>query len=139
MMADHGRTEKYSHDFVGYGKRMDTLQAAVLRVKLRHLEEWTALRQEKAAAYNRLLSGVVETPFEPEWAKAVYHLYVVRVPNRDQVFSRMKEAGIGVGIHYPIPLHLQPCLLLPRLQAGRLPPYGSGGRVASSPFPCTPR
>ena len=108
MMADHGRTEKYSHDYIGYGKRMDTLQAAILRTKLRHLEEWTKTRLEKVAAYNQMLAGLVETPFDPAWAKSVYHQYVIRVPKRDEVFQRMKEAGIGVGIHYPIPLHLQP-------------------------------
>lgn len=109
MMADHGRTEKYSHDHVGFGKRMDTMQAAVLRAKLRHLEAWTALRREKAAAYTELLSGVVEPPYEPEWARGVYHQYVVRVPRRDDVLRQLKEAGVGAGIHYPIPLHLQPC------------------------------
>ena len=108
MMADHGRTEKYSHEAVGYGKRMDTMQAAILRVKLRHLEEWTKARLETVEAYNRMLSGVVETPYDPEWAGSVYHQYVIRVPKRDRVFAQMKEAGIGVGIHYPIPLHLQP-------------------------------
>ncbi|HZK67824.1 MAG TPA: DegT/DnrJ/EryC1/StrS family aminotransferase [Chloroflexota bacterium] len=108
MMADHGRTEKYSHDYVGYGKRMDTLQAAILRAKLRHLAAWTEARREHAAAYTQMLDGVVETPFVPEWARAVFHQYVVRVSNRDEVFSRMKEAGLGVGIHYPIPLHVQP-------------------------------
>jgi len=108
MMADHGRTEKYSHSHVGYGKRMDTIQAAVLRAKLRHLEEWTQARRERAAAYNKMLADVVVTPYEPEWARAVYHQYVIRVPNRDSVFNRMREAGLGVGIHYPIPLHLQP-------------------------------
>ncbi len=108
MMADHGRTEKYSHDHVGYGKRMDTLQAAILRAKLRHLEAWTEARRGIAAQYNRKLAGIVETPYEPEWARAVYHLYVVRVPERDRVLGRLKEAGIGAGIHYPIPLHLQP-------------------------------
>ncbi|HEX2986996.1 MAG TPA: DegT/DnrJ/EryC1/StrS family aminotransferase [Chloroflexota bacterium] len=108
MMGDHGRTEKYSHDYIGYGKRMDTIQAAVLLAKLRHLDEWTAARRERAAIYDRMLAGVVETPYQPEWAKSVYHQYVIRVPNRDDVFNRMKEAAVGVGIHYPIPLHLQP-------------------------------
>lgn len=108
MMADHGRTEKYSHDHVGYGKRMDTIQAAVLRAKLPHLQAWTEARRARAAAYDKLLAGVVETPFEPDWATGVYHQYVVRVPMRDRVLGRLKEAGIGAGIHYPIPLHLQP-------------------------------
>ena len=108
MMADHGRTEKYSHSHIGYGKRMDTLQAAILRAKLRHLEGWNDARRGHVAAYNRMLDGLVETPFEPEWSRAVYHQYVVRVPDRGAVFNRMREAGVGVGIHYPIPLHLQP-------------------------------
>ena len=108
MMADHGRTEKYSSIYIGFGKRMDTIQAAILRAKLRHLEDWTEARRRLATAYDRKLAGAVETPYQPEWAKSVYHQYVVRVPDRDRVFQRMKEAGIGVGIHYPIPLHLQP-------------------------------
>lgn len=108
MMADHGRTEKYSHSHVGYGKRMDTIQAAVLRIKLRYLPTWTEARRLKAAGYDLLLRGVVQAPHEPDWARGVYHQYVIRVPRRDEVFARMREAGIGVGIHYPIPLHLQP-------------------------------
>jgi dTDP-4-amino-4,6-dideoxygalactose transaminase len=108
MMADHGRTEKYSHSYIGYGKRMDTIQAAILRAKLKHLDEWTEARRQKAATYTRLLAGVVEPPYQPEWAKSVYHQYVIQVPERDRVFQQMKEAGVGVGIHYPIPLHLQP-------------------------------
>ncbi len=121
MMADHGRTEKYSHSHVGYGKRMDTLQAAVLRVKLRHLEKWTTARREGAAAYTRMLAGLVETPYEPDWAKGVYHQYVIRVPNRDQLFKQMREAGVGVGIHYPIPLHLQPAYASQGYRAGDFP------------------
>jgi len=108
MMADHGRTEKYTHTHIGYGKRMDTIQAAILRAKLRHLEEWIEARRRHAAAYNQMLAGIVETPYEPDWAKAVYHQYVVRVPKRDKVLQRLREAGIGAGVHYPIPLHLQP-------------------------------
>jgi dTDP-4-amino-4,6-dideoxygalactose transaminase len=108
MMNDHGRTEKYTHVYVGYGKRMDTLQAAILRAKLPHLEAWTQARRERAAAYSRMLDGLVETPHEPEWARAVYHLYVIRVPRRDEVMAKLRERGVGVQIHYPIPLHLQP-------------------------------
>ncbi|MHB0871565.1 MAG: DegT/DnrJ/EryC1/StrS family aminotransferase [Chloroflexota bacterium] len=121
MMADHGRTEKYSHSHVGYGKRMDTIQAAVLRVKLRHLEAWTRARRACAAAYDEMLAGLVETPYEPEWAKAVHHQYVIRVPNREEVRRRMVEAGVGVGIHYPIPLHLQPAYASLGYQRGDFP------------------
>ncbi len=121
MMADHGRTEKYSHSHVGYGKRMDTLQAAVLRVKLRHLDEWTEARRDCAAAYDGMLAGLVETPYQPGWAKAVYHQYVIRIPNREEVRRRMVEAGVGVGIHYPIPLHLQPAYASLGYQRGDFP------------------
>lgn len=121
MMADHGRTEKYTHSHIGYGKRMDTLQAAILRAKLRHLEEWTTARRELVSSYNQMLAGLVETPYEPDWSKAVYHQYVIRVPHRDLVFHRMKEAGIGVGIHYPIPLHLQPAYVSLGYRQGDFP------------------
>ncbi len=121
MMADHGRTEKYSHDCIGYGKRMDTLQAAILRAKLRHLEAWTETRRRIAALYNQKLAGVVETPYEPDWVSAVYHLYVIRVPERDKVFQRLRETGIGAGIHYPIPLHLQPAYAYLGYQRGDFP------------------
>lgn len=121
MMADHGRAEKYSHGHVGFGKRMDTMQAAILRAKLRHLEEWNRARREHADAYNRALAGVVETPYEPEWARGVYHQYVVRVPNRDVVLSRLRTAGVAAQIHYPIPLHLQPAYSFLGYGAGDFP------------------
>ncbi len=108
MMADHGRTEKYTHRYIGFGKRMDTLQAAVLRAKLRHLDEWNETRRRHATAYRARLSDLVEAPYEPEWARSVYHQFVIRVPNRDRVFERVREAGVMAQIHYPIPLHLQP-------------------------------
>ncbi len=108
MMADHGRTDKYSHAAVGYGKRMDTINAAVLLVKLRYLEKWTEARRRAASSYNQILAGLVETPFEPTWARSAYHQYVIRVDDRDRLYNDLRDAGIGVGIHYPIPLHLQP-------------------------------
>jgi dTDP-4-amino-4,6-dideoxygalactose transaminase len=108
-LRDHGQASKYFHDVVGYNGRMDAIQAGFLDVKLKHLARWTGLRREAAARYHTLLESVpgVVVPFEPSYSKAVYHLYVVRVSHRDQVLARLAEAGIGTGIHYPVPLHLQ--------------------------------
>ena len=109
MLRDHGQAEKYYHDLEGYNGRLDSIQAGILRLKLERLPEWNRHRREHAGTYRELLStadGVV-LPFEPSWARAVFHLYVVRVQDRDELQSRLKEAGIGTGIRYPIPLHLQ--------------------------------
>lgn len=109
MLRDHGQAKKYYHDIEGYNGRLDTIQTAFLSAKLPHLAEWNALRRERAAMYNRLLadeSGVI-LPVEPSWSKAVHHLYVIRVKNRDGLIEHLKQAAIGTGIHYPIPLHLQ--------------------------------
>ena len=94
----------------GYNGRLDAIQAGILRIKLRHLAAWNERRRECAARYQELLGAAAEgikLPFEPSWAKAVCHLYVVRVHNRDQLQKHLAEANIGTGIHYPIPLHLQ--------------------------------
>ena len=110
MLRDHGQSRKYHHDIEGYNGRLDAIQAGILTVKLRHLPEWTALRREAAARYIELFTqaGAGElAPFEPAWARAVYHLYVVRVPDREGLMRHLAEAGIGTGIHYPVPLHLQ--------------------------------
>jgi dTDP-4-amino-4,6-dideoxygalactose transaminase len=90
---------------------MDALQAAILRVKLRHLDQWNALRRERAAQYDALLAGSLARPLRPPvWGECVYHLYVVQVPpaTRASLQARLAEAGIATGIHYPIPVHLQP-------------------------------
>jgi len=109
MLRDHGQAEKYYHDMEGYNGRLDAIQAGILATKLRHLPEWNAQRSERAAEYNRLLadSGFVTCPYEPSWSKAVYHLYVVRTRDRDAMMKHLKAKGIGAGIHYPIPLHMQ--------------------------------
>jgi dTDP-4-amino-4,6-dideoxygalactose transaminase len=108
-LRDHGRTTKYEHDEIGFGERLDTLQAAILRVKLRHLDRWTEQRREHAARYRELLAGTsVTTPVEAEGRRHVYHLYVIRSRARDAHLAGLREAGIGVGVHYPIPLHRQP-------------------------------
>ncbi len=110
MLRDHGQAQKYYHDMEGYNGRLDSIQAGFLRVKLAHLPEWTEGRRQVAARYRELFSAAdasVNLPCEPEWTKAVYHLFVVRVETRDELMKQLASAGIGTGIHYPIPLHLQ--------------------------------
>jgi dTDP-4-amino-4,6-dideoxygalactose transaminase len=110
MLRDHGQAQKYYHDMEGYNGRLDSLQAGLLRVKLAHLPEWTEARRQAAARYQELFAGADTTvvlPYEPEWSKAVYHLFIVRAQDRDALMKSLGSAGIGTGIHYPIPLHLQ--------------------------------
>jgi dTDP-4-amino-4,6-dideoxygalactose transaminase len=109
-LRDHGQAQKYYHDIEGYNGRLDSIQAGILHVKLKRLPEWTSQRRAVAAGYQALFSGEegrIGLPYEPEWVKAVYHLFVVRVENRDELMKHLGAAGIGTGIHYPIPLHLQ--------------------------------
>jgi dTDP-4-amino-4,6-dideoxygalactose transaminase len=110
MLRDHGQAQKYYHDLEGYNGRLDSIQAGILRVKLKHLPEWTEKRKAAAARYQELFAGMTEAvtkPVEPSWARGVYHLYVVRVQNREELMKQLASLGIGTGIHYPIPLHLQ--------------------------------
>jgi dTDP-4-amino-4,6-dideoxygalactose transaminase len=109
MLRDHGRRDKYLHETLGYGERLDALQAAVLRVKLGHLDVWNGQRRQGARRYRELLaSSPVVLPATPADATPVYHLFVVRVAERDRVLERLHAAGVGAGVHYPIPVHLQP-------------------------------
>jgi dTDP-4-amino-4,6-dideoxygalactose transaminase len=109
MLRDHGQSRKYYHDVEGYNGRLDTLQAGILHIKLKHLEEWNEKRRALAKEYARLLEGVegVVLPHEASWSKAVYHLYVVRVAEREKLQADLAASGIGTAIHYPIPLHQQ--------------------------------
>lgn len=109
MLRDHGQSKKYYHDVEGYNGRLDALQAGILSVKLRHLSEWNRKRREAAQRYNDMFGAVegVVAPYEPEWSRAVYHLYVIRVQDRTGLQKSLAEAHIGTGIHYPVPLHLQ--------------------------------
>jgi len=109
MLRDHGQAKKYYHDIEGYNGRLDSIQTGILSVKLKHLAGWNEKRRERAAEYNRLLTidAGVQTPYEPSWSRAVYHLYVVRTGDRDGLMAHLSKAGIGTGIHYPIPLHRQ--------------------------------
>ena len=109
MLRDHGQAKKYYHNIEGYNGRLDSLQAGLLSVKLRHLAEWNRQRREAAARYNQMLSSVdgVVTPHQPSWSRPVHHLYVVRVADREGLQKHLADAKIDTGIHYPIPLHLQ--------------------------------
>ena len=110
MLRDHGQATKYYHDLEGYNGRLDAIQAGLLHVKLAHLPKWNTQRRERAAEYKCLLESAetaVVAPYEPSWSRAVYHLYVVRSADREGLMEHLKKAGIGTGIHYPIPLHLQ--------------------------------
>jgi len=109
MLRDHGQSSKYHHDISGYNGRLDAVQAGILSVKLRHLTRWNQQRVERALEYDRLFAGAdasVIRPHTPDHSRPVHHLYVVRVADRDRVQQELTAAGIGTGIHYPIPLHL---------------------------------
>lgn len=109
LLLNHGRHEKYEHLLEGYNYRLDALQAAILRAKLPHLEEWNEARRRHVALYRELLAGTgLAFCHEPEHVRGVYHLFVVRIPQREALRQHLKEKGIATGIHYPIPLHLQP-------------------------------
>jgi dTDP-4-amino-4,6-dideoxygalactose transaminase len=107
MFRDHGQSKKYHHGMVGWNGRMDGLQGAILSVKLKHLPQWTEARRTNAALYNQVLKNIdgIILPEEVEDAKHVYHLYAVRMKNRDEIMAKLAEQEIFCGIHYPIPLH----------------------------------
>lgn len=109
MLRDHGQTKKYHHAVEGYNGRLDAIQAGLLHAKLTHLAKWNVQRRERASVYNNLLAknDALILPYEPSWSRAVYHLYVIRTSNREGMMDYLREAGIGTGIHYPIPLHMQ--------------------------------
>ncbi len=108
MMRDHGQTARHLHSHIGFNYRMDGFQGAVLRIKLRRLEEWTARRLELAATYRELLADVeIDLPEDDPKSRCVYHIFAIYVDDRDSVQSRLGDRGIGTGIHYPVPIHLQ--------------------------------
>jgi dTDP-4-amino-4,6-dideoxygalactose transaminase len=108
-LRDHGSKKKYYHSSEGYNGRLDALQAGFLGHKLRLLDGWNAKRRECAHYYGRLLGSIpgIVIPFEPEWSRANYHLYIINVDQRDQLQQHLTEDGVGTGLHYPLPLHLQ--------------------------------
>src|SRR5262249_17280959 len=109
MLRDHGQPSKYYHTMIGWNCRMDGIQGAVLQVKLKQLDRGNALRRQHATEYASAFQKTerVITPMEANWGKHVYHVYAVRVPDRDAVVAHLNGAGIGYGIHYPVPVHLQ--------------------------------
>lgn len=109
MIRDHGQAQKYHHDIEGYNGRLDAIQAGILSAKLKRLPAWTEARQKAAARYNEMLKEVsnITMPREPEWSRAVYHLYVIRTQKRDALQSFLAQKNIATGLHYPVPLHLQ--------------------------------
>jgi len=112
MIRDHGQSKKYYHDREGYNGRLDAIQAGFLSVKLKNLPEWNEKRRRNALIYSKLFTqpptpNALIPPYVPGWAKPVYHLYIARVPQREKLQAYLNEKGIGTGLHYPIPLHLQ--------------------------------
>jgi len=108
MLRNYGQSEKYYHDFIGINSRLDEIQAAILRVKLKHLAEWNERRRKVAKLYNELLGdSEIVTPIEKEYAKHVYHLYVTRCKDRDKLQQYLSEREVQTMIHYPIPVHKQ--------------------------------
>ena len=123
MLRDHGQAKKYYHTMVGWNARMDGLQGAILSVKLRHLEEWNESRRKNAQLYDEMLADLngVILPQEADYAKHVYHIYAIRVQNRDALMNALAEKGIHCGIHYPVPVHKQEAYHSLGLQKGSFP------------------
>jgi dTDP-4-amino-4,6-dideoxygalactose transaminase len=123
MLRDHGQAKKYHHDMEGYNGRCDALQAAALRVKLKHLPAWNEARRKNAQKYCEFLEGLgnVILPKVVDGCLPVYHLFVIQVENRDAVAEALKQKGIGTGLHYPIPLHLQKAYAHMKIPEGSFP------------------
>jgi dTDP-4-amino-4,6-dideoxygalactose transaminase len=109
-LREHGSSQRYYHDEVGFNYRMEGIQGAVLGVKLKHLNEWSKERRRVAHRYHELLKDTpLQLPLEADWAESVYHLYVVRHPRRDDLKKHLEANKVGCALHYPLPLHLQKC------------------------------
>ena len=137
MLRDHGQVKKYFHDVEGYNGRLDAIQAGILHAKLPHLADWNKQRRDRAADYNSLLSREhsLSVPYEPRWSRSVYHLYVIRTSNREGMMKHLNEASIGIGIHYPIPLHLQKAYVSLGYSLGDYPVAESAsGEILSLPM-----
>ncbi|MCG2796524.1 MAG: DegT/DnrJ/EryC1/StrS family aminotransferase [Actinomycetia bacterium] len=120
MLRVHGSRKKYMHELMGFNSRLDEIQAAVLRVKLKHLDRWNGERMEIASKYDKVLKSVV-TPFVPAGRTHVYHQYTIRAKNRDILINRLDQYRTGSAVYYPVPLHLQPCFEDLGYRAGDLP------------------
>jgi len=122
LLSNHGRLSHYAHEICGYNSRLDSIQAAVLRAKLEKLDEWNERRRVVAAAYRELLAPLDAQPiFEPADVQSCYHLFVIRSARRDAIRNALLQKEIECGIHYPVPLHLQPALAYLGYRAGDFP------------------
>jgi dTDP-4-amino-4,6-dideoxygalactose transaminase len=124
LLRDHGQAKKYYHDVEGYNGRLDAIQAGFLQVKLRHLKKWNDQRRDIAEQYRKMfvnIDGAITLPYQPQWSRSVFHLYVIRVDDRLELQKKLNELGIGTGIHYPVPLHLTKAYAGLGLHAGALP------------------
>jgi len=123
MFRDHGQSEKYYHDMIGWNARMDGFQGAILNLKLKHLSAWNEERRKNAMLYNELLSNInsMTIPVVADYARHVYHVYAVRVKGRKKFMVMLAENGIHCGIHYPVPIHLQGAYMELKLQKGYCP------------------
>ncbi|HEU5383490.1 MAG TPA: DegT/DnrJ/EryC1/StrS family aminotransferase [Ktedonobacteraceae bacterium] len=135
MLRDHGSRQRYHHELIGMNSRLDELQAAILRIKLRRLEEWNEQRRIHAQVYTARLGGIVETPLERHDSTHVYYVYVIQTDDRDALRDALAAQGIQSGIHYPIPLHLQPACAEFACPKGSLPVTERlAGRILSLPM-----
>lgn len=133
MLADHGRSEKSRHEAIGVNSRLDALQASILRVKLLHLDRWNEARRSAAARYRELLTGIgLGLPQGTAGSEPVWHLFVIRTPGRDDLRGRLNASGIETGIHYPVPLHLQPAFSHLAGGEGSLPVSEAAARTVLS-------
>ena len=122
MLRNYGQSKKYYHDVAGWNSRLDTVQAAILRIKLRHLADWNEARRRHAARYVEALRGLpMELPREMPGNRHIYHLFVVQVDGREKFMEHMARHGVGCGIHYPVPIHLQAAYQELGYRAGDLP------------------
>lgn len=135
-IRDHGSEVRYYHEELGWNGRLDELQAAALRIKLRHLESWNEQRQQNAATYAAALQGLdVVTPLAADHNRHVYHLYVIRSAQREALRQHLNDLGIGTGIHYPVPVHLQKACEAYSAGVGSLPVTESVvGEILSLPM-----
>ena len=123
MLRDHGQPQKYAHDYIGWNGRMDGIQGAVLNVKLKYIDLWNQKRRDHARQYSQQLSEIsgMITPFIPDFAEPIFHIYAVRISNRDALLESLREKQIHCGIHYPIPVHLTNAYRFLNLPGGSFP------------------
>jgi dTDP-4-amino-4,6-dideoxygalactose transaminase len=137
MLREHGQSRKHRHVIEGHNGRLDAIQAGFLRVKLKYLDGWNEQRRAAAATYDDLLSGSPEVvvPVQREGSRGVYHLYVIRHDDRDALAEHLEDHGVSTGLHYPTPVHLQPCYRGWGYAAGSLPvTEGAAAQVLSLPM-----